>query len=381
MKILILTNYASVYGGNFIPSMDAFAQYSINKGNKVGFALDIKAKERGWCKKIQEKYPVYFVKNKGNRKDAKELNQYIKENGYDCVYSHFSYFYIACILCLINPHLAVICHKHTDIGSELTLKRKIRLVIKKSIIYKNMSLIFVSERLRKYELMENDTNSYWLPNALVTTRFQKSKRDDYRKEIRSRLGISLDDPVVLMFGWHTQVKGVDIALKAFENLLKLHSNAHLLLVASAAQGENSTRRIASEFVDEETLSKVVFLPPIQEVEKYHAAADIFLSSSRSEGFSYSILEALYLGELVVSSDLDGVQWAKKYNTVEIFPSENIQLCSEKLDKSINNIAEKQSDIIDTSMRVENDYGIKEWVEQVYRIISLQWQKKNKGSSI
>ena len=376
MKILILTNYASVYGGNFIPSMEAFAQYSIDKGNEVGFALDIKAKERIWCKSIQEKYPIYFVKNKGSRKDAKELNQYIKENGYDCVYSHFSYFYIACILCMINPHLAVVCHKHTDIGSELTLKRKIRLAIKKRIFYRNMSLIFVSERLRKFELMEGKANSYWLPNALVTTRFQKTKRETFRQELRSNLGIRLNDPVVLMFGWHTQVKGVDIALKAFKDLLHQHPNAHLLLVTSSAQGEDGTRKIAREFVDDDTLSKVIFLPPSQEVEKYHAAADIFLSSSRSEGFSYSNLEALYLGELVVSSDLDGVQWAKKYRTVEFFPSEDIQLCSKMLDKSINNITAKQSDIIETSMRVENDYEISEWVEKVYRILSLQWQKKN-----
>ena len=376
MKILILTNYASVYGGNFIPSMEAFAQYSIDKGNEVGFALDIKAKERIWCKSIQEKYPIYFVKNKGSRKDAKELNQYIKENGYDCVYSHFSYFYIACILCMINPHLAVVCHKHTDIGSELTLKRKIRLAIKKRIFYRNMSLIFVSERLRKFELMEGKANSYWLPNALVTTRFQKTKRETFRQELRSNLGIRLNDPVVLMFGWHTQVKGVDIALKAFKDLLHQHPNAHLLLVTSSAQGEDGTRKFAREFVDDDTLSKVIFLPPSQEVEKYHAAADIFLSSSRSEGFSYSILEALYLGELVVSSDLDGVQWAKKYRTVEFFPSEDIQLCSKMLDKSINNITAKQSDIIETSMRVENDYEISEWVEKVYRILSLQWQKKN-----
>ena len=376
MKILILTNYASVYGGNFIPSMEAFAQYSIDKGNEVGFALDIKAKERIWCKSIQEKYPIYFVKNKGSRKDAKELNQYIKENGYDCVYSHFSYFYIACILCMINPHLAVVCHKHTDIGSELTLKRKIRLAIKKRFFYRNMSLIFVSERLRKFELMEGKANSYWLPNALVTTRFQKSKKETFRQELRSNLGIRLNDPVVLMFGWHTQVKGVDIALKAFKDLLHQHPNAHLLLVTSSAQGEDGTRKIAREFVDDDTLSKVIFLPPSQEVEKYHAAADIFLSSSRSEGFSYSILEALYLGELVVSSDLDGVQWAKKYRTVEFFPSEDIQLCSKMLDKSINNITAKQSDIIETSMRVENDYEISEWVEKVYWILSLQWQKKN-----
>jgi glycosyltransferase involved in cell wall biosynthesis len=248
--------------------------------------------------------------------------------------------------------------------------------VKKNVFYKNMSLIFVSEKLRKYEFMENEKNSYWLPNALVTTRFKKENREAYRRELRSILGIGLDDPVILMFGWHTQVKGVDIALKAFEDLLHQHPNAHLLLVTSSAQGESGTRKIAEEFVDEDTLSKVIFLPPSQEVEKYHDVADIFLSSSRSEGFSYSILEALYLGELVVSSDLDGVQWAKKYKTVEFFPSENIRLCSEKLDKSIKYIGESKSDIVDISMQVENDYQINEWAKKVYQIISSQWLKKN-----
>lgn len=107
-----------------------------------------------------------------------------------------------------------------------------------------MSLIFVSERLRKFELMEGKANSYWLPNALVTTRFQKTKRETFRQELRSNLGIRLNDPVVLMFGWHTQVKGVDIALKAFKDLLHQHPNAHLLLVTSSAQGEDGTRKIA-----------------------------------------------------------------------------------------------------------------------------------------
>jgi hypothetical protein len=65
MKILILTSYSSVYGGNFIPSMEAFAQYSISKGDEVGFALDIKSKERIWCKNLHEKYHIYYVLNGG----------------------------------------------------------------------------------------------------------------------------------------------------------------------------------------------------------------------------------------------------------------------------------------------------------------------------
>lgn len=375
MKILILTNYASTYGGNFIPSVDAFAKYSIAKGDGVGFALDIKADSRTWCRELKKSYPIYFVKNKGLLKDAAELNRYIKENAYDCVYSHFSYFNLACMLSLINPSLAFICHKHTDIGSELTFKRKVRISIKKNLIYRNMFIIFVSKRLQKLELMENAKNSIWLPNALVTARFDKWSRGKYRQETRISLGIDAGAPVILMFGWHKYVKGVDIALKAFSGLLSVRPDARLMIVTSLTEGKEGVRRFAKGIVDDAVLEKVIFLPPSQEVEKYHAAADIFLSSSRSEGFSYSILEALYLGERVVTSDLEGVRWSGKYKTVEFFPSENSEKCVEKLNKSIEELNCKQEEITETSMEVEQDYGIEEWAENVYKVVFEQWHKK------
>lgn len=52
MKILMLTSYSSVYGGNFIPSLEAFAQYSIKRGDSVGFALNTDAQGCDWLSLI-----------------------------------------------------------------------------------------------------------------------------------------------------------------------------------------------------------------------------------------------------------------------------------------------------------------------------------------
>lgn len=380
MRILILTNYSSVYGGNFIPSIVAFAQYCIQKCDEVGFAFDIKAKDRIWCKQIQNDYPTYFVQNQGYINDSISINKYINDNKYDCVYSHFSYFYIACILSLINPRLAIICHKHTDIGCKNTAIRQFRLIIKKYLFYRNMSLIFVSKRLQKFEHMENMPNSYFLQNALVTTRFNKEDRYLERKKLREEYRIPSSAIVILMFGWHFQVKGVDIALSAFKELGEKYPDSYLLIVTNSVQGDMSTQNIARKYIKGD-MRNVIFLPPIQNVEKYHFASDIFLSSSRSEGFSYSILEALFLGELLVISDLDSCRWAEKYNTAFFFQSENICSCAETLEKSINLIGLNQADCILTSSQVEKDFNILDWVKSVYCIVTRQCKKKEKANGV
>lgn len=376
MRILILTSYSSVYGGNFIPSMEVFAKFAKAKGDHVHFALSKKAAAREWCKRLEKQYPVYYVQDGGIFRDAFLLNRYIKENKIDVIYSHFSYFNkLISILCFINPKLTVVSHVHTDVGGKLTAKRKLKLFLQK-IIYKKRSLIYVSQRLRRLELMENNLNSFYMPNALVKTRFKLDKRNEYRASKRKSLNISDKEIVILMFGWHTQIKGVDIALKAFEKVLKKHNDLRLCIVASSALGTEGTHKYAEEFVSTETLKHIIFLERSEEVEKYHDMSDIFLSSSRSEGFSYSILEGLYLKELVVSSDLEATAWAKKYDTVEVFPTENIDMCAEKIEAQIENLSE--SDIEERLQKVSDavsvDYDINVWASKVYDIIYQQRYK-------
>ena len=68
--------------------------------------------------------------------------------------------------------------------------------------------------------------------------------------------------VILMFGWHIRVKGVDIALKAFEKVIQKEPKTTLFIVLD----ENMSNDFAKEYASSETLSHVIFLPPTQNIE-------------------------------------------------------------------------------------------------------------------
>lgn len=372
MKILIAAKYASVYEGNFIPSVKSFAEYCKKNGDTVGFALPIEAEKREWCLNLKKKYPVYFIGNESNFAEAKKINQYIKCNGFNCLYTHFS-LGLVFPLSICNRQLAIVRHTHTDMGGRTTLKTRLRMWIKRKLFYSKMAHIYVSERLQCMEGMQNKKNSFFLPNALVADRFELGKMPDYRHKLREKYNIPHNAIIVLMFGWHILVKGVDIALMSFAKTLKKEPNTFLFVVL----GENDNEDFAKKYVDVATLSHVKFLKPVQNIEMYHAAADIFLSSSRSEGFSYSIMEALYLGESVVTSDLSAVQWALRYDTVLKFESENVDDCAEKLCTCIEKMSSNKKDRRKVSEQLLQDYSIEKWNDNVYEIIKRQYEKIGK----
>jgi glycosyltransferase involved in cell wall biosynthesis len=63
---------------------------------------------------------------------------------------------------------------------------------------------------------------------------------------------------------------------------------------------------------------VRIVEPREAVGDLFAAADVFLSASRDEGFPYSLGEALANGLPVVCSDIPGTQWALRVPGVQAF---------------------------------------------------------------
>ena len=49
---------------------------------------------------------------------------------------------------------------------------------------------------------------------------------------------------------------------------------------------------------------------------------IFISASRSEGFSYCLMESISLGKPSLVSDIKGNMWSQRYNTV-LFKNQNV----------------------------------------------------------
>lgn len=378
MKVLIATEYSAVYAGNFIPSIVHFYDFCENEGNSVCFAFNNEASSRGWfSEKIGERKSYIFEK-KNFARQLDFLKHIIRVEKIDVLYAHFMSYKLLSFLTILFPRLTIINHEHTDMGQQMTCLSKLKEAIKRSLFYKRMTFIFVSEKMQRQFGMYNKRYARFVPNALDTRRFDIDLNNEYRTSGRKEFGILNDEKLILVFGWHYYVKGVDIALKSFEEAFLCNPKLKLAVVYSARVELDKTIKRMREDIGEEAFSRVVLLPPIENIQKYHAMSDVFLSSSRSEAFSYAILEALYVGERVVSSNLEGTNWCLKYKTARIFESENIQSCANALIEASNFRAELfQSDFVDVRAQIESDYDLSDWVKKIYDIMLASYKNKQK----
>lgn len=373
MKVLITANYSSVYSGNFIPSILSLASKLENEGHIVGFGFNSNAKNTEWCNKINGNTEVYFFSSTPNCSDVKEFNDFLRNNQYDVIYDNFSS-RIVLMVSLINRKIKYVRHVHTDMGEVYTRLNKFIFNIKKCLFYQKMINVYVSEQLKDFE---NTKYSYFVQNALDTTRFNENNTSSIGLKLSEKKNSKSYFPVILLFGWHTYVKGVDIALKSFEKILLFYPEAVLLVVRGSNTNNKKMNEYANYYVDKKTLEHIFFLPPMQDVEKYHRAADIFLSCSRSEGFSYSMLEGLYLGESIVSSDLPSVQWGRNFKDFYYFESENVNQCFYTIDKCIKNLKNKDTEE-NVRTTIYNNFNIDNWTNTIYNIIVSEKNEKKGG---
>lgn len=134
--------------------------------------------------------------------------------------------------------------------------------------------------------------------------YDMGKREEWRKQIRSKYNIP-DDSVV--FGWCgriTRDKGHNELFAAFREINKTNKSARLMMV-----GDNDN----AETIDQELFAwahkcpEVVFTGqiPREQVSTYYSAMDVFCSLSYREGFGLVVIEAAAMGIPGIVSDALG----------------------------------------------------------------------------
>lgn len=126
--------------------------------------------------------------------------------------------------------------------------------------------------------------------------------------VRTQLG--WDDKFILIStrSWDF-IYGVTDLAKAFVQAARQYSDLRLLLLGSGPQGDE----IKNIFTKADMSDRIYF--PGQVAQKrlpdYYRAADLYISTSHSDGTSISLLEALACGTPVILSDIPGnKEWAK-----------------------------------------------------------------------
>ena len=299
--ILQILNYAAPYKGNFIHSIENLEKAAKINGIEFVYLFPGNAKEISWVQTMINQgmrsyfIPVSFFGNTIKLKNIKFLTQLIKKEQINIIHTHFiDYNYTLFIArFFIKSKVLFVGHIHNQYHLTKDIKGDIKRYVTNSIFDK---IIGVGDSVAKGIISEgfSEKKASFITNAIDFERLDKYEEINIRDHPGQK--------VILMFGWLFYIKGVDIALRAIQNIRDFGQDV-ILAISLVDVKENIVGEILKLFG--KIPEWLVFLESRNDVATYYNASDIFLSSSREEGLNYSVIEAAYCEPLVLISDAPG----------------------------------------------------------------------------
>lgn len=168
-------------------------------------------------------------------------------------------------------------------------------------------------------------------------KFDVSKKELWKQEIRKQYNIVKDDMVFLFVGRITKDKGINELFKATRRLCEKYNNVKLMVVGNS----EATNTVDKDMYNWAQKSEnVIFTGYTNEVEKFLGAADVFVLPSYREGLPTSMLQAEAMGLPIIATDIPGIRVAM-------------------IDGKMGHLIEKEDEnaLFDAMMKIYNDDDI------------------------
>jgi len=148
---------------------------------------------------------------------------------------------------------------------------------------------------------KNNANKYYSPDKEISVIPLGFVVPEFAKTTRNELVLSDDDIILISVGRLVKRKGYEYAIRAISKLS--NENIKYLIIGDGPEEENLKKLIRNLGLDE----KVKFLGFVSEEKKfqYLSISDIYVLSSLHEGFGICLLEAMYCGLPIVSTNNGG----------------------------------------------------------------------------
>ncbi len=308
LRLVHLASYDSAHTGSFIGMLRAVFAAAIARGWAVDVVLGKQAANHDWVDQlVADGIGVHFVSFDSRLSVGRELARLLRDDDRPTIlHTHFTRFDVPAVLARElqskrrRSDLAVVWHIHTTPSSGLVAWP--RNVLKFGVIGRPVARVLcVGPRIERLIRNAGGRRSAVtvFGNAIDTDRFPLVSSEE-RASARGFLGLPQDAHVLLHFGWDWHVKGGDFFFEATKRLVGYGKNVVAVTVSESPLAVASLSRL-------ELGRRAVIHPPIDEVCKLYAAADVLVSSSRSEGspFPYAVAESLSCGIPVVASRIPG----------------------------------------------------------------------------
>ena len=356
--VLFVSSYRALYGGNFVASLRELEKHLQAMGYNCIYIFPTECNKYEWFQILSTRSTTVTLDSFDSKLGLLlDLNKLTKEYDVGLIHTHFLQISVAELYSALNSKIRVFIHIHSDFscGKE-SIKTKVLELIKFRILSRHVTFISVNQKYVKL----NNENVKWIPNAIARERFVPSIED--KEKARIRLNISNDTILCEIFGWSPYVKGLDIAVNAVKSAYEQCSNIVLGIVYGREMGEDSIKEWINSHTncsgDEPFLR---YLKPREDVFTYHYASDFLISASRSEGFSYAILEMLSIGKPCIVSNIPGVAWSLKYRSVYPFETESIEDCKKKI---LSLISGNDRIFPTVCEQIHDEYGIDRWAKSI-----------------
>ena len=128
-------------------------------------------------------------------------------------------------------------------------------------------------------------------------------------QARALLGIAGDATVIVTVGGLVERKGFHRVIAALPELLQQHSKLVYLIVGGPSPEGDCTEMLQKQVTENGLAGVVKFLGPLaaEQLNVPLSAADVFVLSTRNEGWANVFLEAMACGLPVVTTDVGGNQ--------------------------------------------------------------------------
>ena len=178
-------------------------------------------------------------------------------------------------------------------ADEEVMRTAIRGLVSDSVQVTTCSHYLLSQLLRK--IPESNAKGRAILNTAHPT-FTKAARDFVVPPE--------SDIDVLYVGALRPVKGPDVLLKAFVEVVKAKPNARLCIIGTGEMEDELRKTIAGERL--ETNVELLGSRPHRDLVEYYARSRVVAVPSRSEGLSLVAIEAAIMGKPVIASDVGGL---------------------------------------------------------------------------
>jgi glycosyltransferase involved in cell wall biosynthesis len=296
-NVLQILNYSAPYRGNFIQSLLRLEQWLSNDNIQMIYLFCKAAEKRDWVQQLaRESKPVYFLSG-SKIKDVWLIARLVKKHGIGIIHNHFIGVASISLQRIARKFgknkFVVIRHLHNPYTSNIPVIEQ----LKKIVSHVDMSISCSKAVAEDYNMKKKDRRERVV---YATNAIDFSRLDNYQPLNPDSLKIEKGAFVLLVFGFDYFRKGVDILIRAVHELIK-DGQPVCLIVSLADNHALAEEEIKKEWGGMPAWIRLV--PSRNDIATYYKFADAFVSSSRSEGFCYSLVEAAYCGTQLIASDI------------------------------------------------------------------------------